>query len=106
MNTPGWFLYDPITTDYPLDPDTEYVAIAAGKNNLNQWGEVNVLRITTPKEVGAFQPDTRSMQSEMRTSVSKNGKVESRAERVVIPDFRPHRAPLMKQKKELQLEIK
>lgn len=106
MNISGWFLYEPITTDYPLDPDTEYVAIAAGKNNLGQWGEVNVFRFTTPKEVGDFRPEAPSMKREMRTSVSKKGKVESRAERVVKPDFTPHRAPVMKQKKEMQLEIK
>ena len=43
-----WFFYEPLTTDCQLNPNTEYVAIAAGKNADNVWGKVTELRFTTP----------------------------------------------------------
>lgn len=49
MPMANWFFYEPITTDYQIDPNTEAVALAAAKNANNEWGEVEVLRFTTPK---------------------------------------------------------
>ena len=43
-----WFFYEPLTTDFQLNPNTEYVAIAAGKNAEDVWGKVTELRFTTP----------------------------------------------------------
>lgn len=44
----NWFFYDPLTTDFQIDPNTECVAIAAGKNIKGQWGDVTEVRFTTP----------------------------------------------------------
>lgn len=49
--TAHWFQYDPLTTDFQIDPDTEVVAVAAAKNGEGAWGECTVLRFTTPNEV-------------------------------------------------------
>lgn len=48
MPMSNWFFYEPITTDYQINPNTEAVALAAAKNANNEWGEVAVLRFTTP----------------------------------------------------------
>lgn len=45
-----WFFYEPLTTDYQIDPLTECVAIAAAKNAKGEWGPVNEIRFTTPEE--------------------------------------------------------
>ena len=50
MPTAYWFFYEPMTTDFQIDPLTEVVAIAAAKNSLGEWGAVNELRYTTPEE--------------------------------------------------------
>ncbi|MBE6304834.1 MAG: hypothetical protein E7082_02775 [Bacteroidales bacterium] len=50
MPMSNWFFYDPITTDYQINPNTEVVVIAAAKNINNEWGPVNELRFTTPAE--------------------------------------------------------
>lgn len=43
-----WFNYGTLTTDFQINPSTQAVAIAAAKNSEGVWGEVNVLRFTTP----------------------------------------------------------
>ncbi len=53
MPIEGWFQYETITTDYQIDPNTSAVAVAAAKNSEGEWGEVSVLRFTTPAEVSA-----------------------------------------------------
>ena len=50
MPTAYWFFYDPLVTDYQIDPNTEVVAIAAGKNGNGEWGEVTEVRFTTPEK--------------------------------------------------------
>lgn len=55
----NWFFFEPIYTDYQIDPDTEVVAIAAGKNLDEEWGKVNVLRFTTPSEVSDSESAAR-----------------------------------------------
>lgn len=51
-NMANWFFFEPLTTDFQIDQNTKVVAIAAGKNSKNEWGEVTELRYTTPAEVG------------------------------------------------------
>lgn len=46
--TAYWFFFEPMTTDFQLSPDTEYVAIAAAKNLNNEWGPVTEVAFTTP----------------------------------------------------------
>lgn len=48
MPMSNWFFYEPLTTDYQINPNTKAVALAAAKNANNEWGEVEVLRFTTP----------------------------------------------------------
>lgn len=56
MPTAYWFFYDPLTTDFQINPDTECVAIAAAKNGNGEWGDVTELRFTTPSEADG-KPD-------------------------------------------------
>lgn len=48
MPMANWFFYEPITTDFQIDPNTEAVAIAAAKNANGEWGTVCVKRFITP----------------------------------------------------------
>lgn len=48
-----WFFYDPLTTDFQIDPNTECVAVAVGKNADNVWGEPTIVRFTTPAEAAS-----------------------------------------------------
>lgn len=45
----NWFQYEELTTDFQIDPETEYVVITAGKNALGEWGTIDVRNYTTPK---------------------------------------------------------
>lgn len=49
-----WFFYDPMESDYQINPSTEVVAIAAAKNIDGVWGEINTLRFTTPDECEGY----------------------------------------------------
>lgn len=54
-----WFNYEPLTTDFQIDPNSECVAIAVGKNGKNEWGEPTIVRFTTPAKAAsapAFAP--------------------------------------------------
>ena len=53
MPMTGWFFYEPITTDYQINPNTECVIIAAAKNINGEWGPINEFRFTTPAEAVA-----------------------------------------------------
>ena len=53
MAVAHWFMYGPITTDYQIDPNTEVVIMAAGKNADGKWGKVNTMRYTTSANVAA-----------------------------------------------------
>lgn len=43
-----WFFFSPVTTDFQINPNTEFVVIATAKNADGVWGEANVSRYTTP----------------------------------------------------------
>lgn len=45
-NMANWWFYEPMTTDYQIDPGTEFVVIAAAKNINGQWGEPTIVRST------------------------------------------------------------
>lgn len=49
-----WFFYEPVTTDFQIDPSTDVVAIAAAKNIDGTWGKVTELRFTTPAQVAGM----------------------------------------------------
>lgn len=46
-----WFQYEPLTTDYQINPNMDVVAIAAAKNANKEWGSLTVVRFTTPATV-------------------------------------------------------
>lgn len=48
MPTAYWFFYEPMESDFQINPSTECVVIGAGRNLDKEWGEVTVLRFTTP----------------------------------------------------------
>lgn len=50
MPMANWFWYEPFTTDYQINPNTEVVVITAGKNAKGEWGPVDVVRYTTPSQ--------------------------------------------------------
>lgn len=51
METAYWFFYEPMETDFQIDPNTEVVVIAAAKNQNREWGKINEFRYTTPATV-------------------------------------------------------
>lgn len=71
MPTANWFFYEPMSTDYQINPNTQFVVIAAAKNADGKWGEVNEKHFTTPaapqgapaKVSGAKASDTKTLRS-------------------------------------------
>ena len=56
-NVARWYFYDPLTTDYAIAPNTDFVVLTAAKNGLSVWSEVKVDRFKTPEKVnGAAVP--------------------------------------------------
>lgn len=53
-----YFFYEPLTTDFQINPATDIVVIAAGKNISNAWGSVNELKYTTPAKAAAIAKST------------------------------------------------
>lgn len=48
MPMSNWFFYEPITTDFQINPETDAVALAVAKNSKGEWGTVVVKSFTTP----------------------------------------------------------
>lgn len=66
MPTANWFFYETLSTDYQINPNTNFVVIAAAKNADGEWGEVNEKHFTTPASVQgapAKMPATKSLRS-------------------------------------------
>ncbi len=68
-----WFFYEPMETDYQIDPETECVAIAAGKNINGEWGSVTELRFTTPDHAEGELPEEA-----VAKTPARNGKIPTR----------------------------
>lgn len=83
MPTAYWFFYEPMTTDYQIDPGKKCVAVGAAKNADGEWGEVTVLRFTTPESVAGVQ------------SAGSNKIMSRRAERKQPMTFTPGKAPAL-----------
>jgi len=54
MPTVYWFFYDPMTTDYQINPNTEIVVVAAAKNINKEWGPITEVRYTTPETLEGY----------------------------------------------------
>lgn len=52
----GWFFYEPLTTEFQINPNVEYVVLTVAKNGDNKWGEVGVKMMKTPAEVPGAKP--------------------------------------------------
>lgn len=50
-NMANWFFFSPMTTDFQINTNTEFVVVATAKNADGVWGEANVARYTTPASV-------------------------------------------------------
>lgn len=57
MPMTGWFMYDPVSYDYKIEPATSIVIIAAAKNADGVWGDVNTVRYTTPDTLEGYEPE-------------------------------------------------
>lgn len=86
----GWFFYDPLTTDYQIDPGTEAVAVAAAKNIDGQWGPVTELRFTTPDV--------------SRSTVTSNSAIRPRIKAQPARGSRQGMLPILNEKKTITLK--
>lgn len=89
MPTAYWFFYEPFTNEYQIDPGTECVVIAAGKNGNGEWGAVNELRFTTPNEEDLDNPTSKP------ASKSKGALLSRKAPRKAAANF-GYRLPNLK----------
>ena len=70
----SWFFYEPLTSDFQINPNTEFVVLSAAKNGLNVWGEVKVEYFKTPAEVSGkkalstFAPQTTIGKREIKNN--------------------------------------
>lgn len=99
MPTAYWFFYDPITTDYQINPNTECVAIAAAKNGNGEWGEVVELRFTTPAEADGKPAGIASAKDS-----GKNLKSRIQSKKTSSFSHQPGKAPEFVKAKKLQLK--
>lgn len=83
-NMANWFFYEPLETDFQINPNTACVALAAAKNTNGEWGEITELRFTTPDQV-----DGASDSSNKRHSL----RVQTRRSASVADAFTPGKAP-------------
>ena len=67
----GWYLFEEITTDYQINPNTECVAIAAAKNINGEWGPVTELRFTTPANMPSKSASKTISKRQLKTNNSK-----------------------------------
>lgn len=89
-----WFFYEPMTTDFQIDPEVEAVAIAAAKNANNEWGPVTEVRFTTPSEAG--DPEYAPAKSAANSPIKARFKARKQTSR-------PGMAPVMAKPQGLRL---
>lgn len=69
--TDYWYTYEALTTSYMVDPGTKIVVIAAGKNDKDEWGEVNVLRVQVPSEEPTEKADAPARRATERRTLRR-----------------------------------
>ena len=95
-----WFFYEPMTTDFQINPNTECVAIAAAKNVNGEWGKVNEFRFTT-----ADKPEGDPTRAKAARTPAK-GNVKSRALKLTNKatfNHTPGKCPVMGKPAKIQL---
>lgn len=51
-----WWWYEPFSTDFQINPNTEVVVVASAQNAKGEWGPVNEFKYTTPASGEDFTP--------------------------------------------------
>lgn len=99
MPTANWFFYEPMVTDFQINPNTECVAIAAAKNGNGEWGEVTEVRFTTPEEAEGKPEETKAPKAGIADIKNRI------AAQKTLKSFHhePGKAPSMPKAKKLQL---
>lgn len=95
-----WFFFEPMTTDFQINPNTECVAIAAAKNVNGEWGQVNEFRFTT-----ADKPEGDPTLAKA-ARIPANGNVKSRVLKLTnkaIFSHTPGKSPVMGKPARIQL---
>lgn len=72
MPMENWFFYEAMTTDYQIDPNTDFVVLTAARNGVGVWSEVKVERFKTPEKVEGEAPAVLAPQSKIGTRKIKN----------------------------------
>jgi hypothetical protein len=84
----GWYQFETITTDYQINPNTEFVVIAAAKNINGEWGPIAEVRHTTPAttshmpaitKIGQRNASKKAFQLGTVPTINKTGKVSLKA---------------------------
>lgn len=99
-NMLNWFFYEELVTDYQIDPNTECVALAAGKNANGEWGEVTEVRFTTPEKADG-DPNLAEMPASKSSSIIARHAVKKSNKSI---DFTPGKVPVMRQPKKVELK--
>ena len=71
----GWYLYEELTTDYQINPNTECVAIAAAKNINGEWGPITEVRFTTPDDPSSNAPVSTDIRKRKIGTYDSKGKL-------------------------------
>lgn len=90
MPTNSWFFYEPLTTDYQINPSTEAVVLAAAKNANNEWGPVTELFFTTPASVEGSSIPVKPTQ----TILKRNTKNTTSFQKGIIPTIKKNQPKL------------
>lgn len=65
-----WWWYEPMSTDYQINENTEFVVIAAGQNANGEWGTLTEFKATTPASVSGA-PAMKSPQAARQLLLGK-----------------------------------
>lgn len=85
-NMAHWFFYDPLETDFQVNPNTEIVICVASKNANHEWGELNVVRYTTPAQASSAPAHVASQRVQKPSLIpSQPGRVPSVSRIQLIP---------------------
>lgn len=98
-NMANWFFFEPIVTDFQIDPNKECVAIAAAKNADGVWGDVTEVRFTTPEKPEGDPGVTGKPASKSSGITARHAAKKS----LKSFDFTPEKAPVMRKAGKLRL---
>lgn len=62
-NMANWYFFETLTTDFQINPNTEFVVVAAGMNADGKWGAINTQRYTTPAQASSSAGAVKSVRA-------------------------------------------